>query len=505
MTYMKTKSVLALAAATVIATPVLAQQKTTAAPAKTPAKQQAQPAFDRTVVPAAGKTPELHVPTWSKQSLSNGAQLIVSERHNLPLVSFNITFIGGANQYEPADKRGLASFVASMLSEGTKNRTGDQLSADLQLLGTSVNTGVGGESGAIGFFATKDKFEPTLAILQDELVNPTFPAEALDRLRARTLVNLKQARDRTAAIASNVFSKTLYTDAHPYGRVVTEQSVNNITRDDILSFYKAYFQPGHAIITVVGDVDPAQVKASIEKGLASWTAGGSMPSFDYPAVPAQKGTTIFLVDKTGAAQSSFALGTPGPSRATPDYYALEVMNTLLGGMFQSRLNANIREQKGYSYGVGSVFAFGRGPGAFRTGGDIVTAKTDSALIEFMKELKGIRGERPVTDEELATAKANLVQSLPEEFSSVSSVRASIAGIYAQGLPEDYYQNYAKNVNAVTKEDLTRVANKYIDLDHLALVIVGDRKTIEAPLAATKLAPIVLMDLDGNPVPNPVTP
>ena len=498
MTYMtKRVGVGAITALAAIATPAFAQ--------KVAPKQQAQAAFDRTAVPPAGKTPELHVPAWTKQSLSNGAQLVVSERHNLPLVSFYITFLGGANQYEPADKRGLASFVASMLTEGTKNRTGDQLSADLQLLGTNVSAAIGGETGTIGFFATKDKFAPTLAILEDMLVNPTFPAEALERLRARTLVNLKQSRDRTAAIASNVFSRTLYGDAHPYGRIVTEKSVQAITRDDIESFYKTYYRPAHAIITVVGDVNPAQVKATIEKVLAPWEAGGTMPSFDYPAVPAPKATTIFLVDKTGAAQSSFALGNPGPSRATPDYYAIEVMNTLLGGMFQSRLNANIREQKGYSYGVGSGFAFGRGPGSFRTGGDIVTAKTDSALIEFMKELKGIRGERPITDEELATAKANLVQSLPENFSSVSSVRASIAGLYAQGLPEDYYQKYAQNVNAVTKDDLVRVANKYIDLDHIALVIVGDRKTIEGPLAATKIAPITVLDIDGNPVPNPVTP
>src|SRR5262245_56396889 len=171
MTYMKKSRAFAIVAAlSVVGAPLLAQQKpapksTTKTPS-TAAKQQAQPGFDRTAVPAAGKTPELRVPAWTRQSLSNGAQLIVSERHNLPLVSFNITFIGGANQYEPADKRGLASFVASMLSEGTKNRTGDQLSADLQLLGTSVNTGIGGETGAIGFFATKDKFEPTLAILQ---------------------------------------------------------------------------------------------------------------------------------------------------------------------------------------------------------------------------------------------------------------------------------------------------------------------------------------------------
>lgn len=494
MNRMTRRAMLALAAAAMTATPALAQQQT--------AKQAS---FDRTVVPPAGKTPELHVPSWTKQTLSNGAQLVVSERHNLPLVSFNITFLGGANQYEPADKRGVGSFAASMLSEGTKNRTGEKLSEDLQLLGTNIGVGVGGESGSIGFLSTKDKFEPTLQILEDMLVNPTFPEDALERLKARTLVNLKQARDRTAFIASNIFSKTLYGDEHPYGRLVTEQTVQSIGRDDVVNFYKSYFQPGRAIITVVGDVRPEQVKATIERVLAPWPAGGSVPSFDYPSAPQPKQATIYLVDKPGAAQSSFALGIVGPPRDTPDYYAIEVMNTLLGGMFQSRLNANIREQKGYSYGVGSGFMFGKGPGAFRTGGDIVTAKTDSALLEFMKELKGIRGERPVTDEEIATAKANLVQSLPEAFSSVSSVRGSITNLYVEGLPENYYQNYAKAIDAVTKEDVVRVANKYIDLDHLALVIVGDRKTIEGPLQKTGVAPVVVLDIDGKPLPPAVTP
>lgn len=493
ITLRTSRAALALAAALAVGTPALAQQ----------GAQQAS--FDRTAIPPAGETPELRVPSWTKQPLRDGAQLIVSERHTLPLVSLTITFLGGANQFEPAAKHGVASFAASMLSEGTKTRTGDQLSADLQLLGTNISVAVGAESGSIGFLSTSEKLEPTLAILADMLLNPTFPADALERLRARTLVNLKQARDRTGVIASNVFLRTLYGDDHPYGRVVTEQSVQAITREDVVGFYQSYFQPGRAIITVVGDVDPAKVKTTIERALAAWPAGGSIPSFDYPAPPTPRATTIYLVDKPQAQQSSFSLGIVGPSRDTPDYYAIEVMNTLLGGMFQSRLNANIREQKGYSYGVGSIFNFGKGPGAFRALGDIVTAKTDSALIEFMKELRGIRGERPISDEEIATAKANLVQGLPASFSSVSSVRGSITSLYVQGLPEDYYQRYARAIEAVSKEDLVRVATRYIDLDHLSLVIVGDRATIEGPLKATGIAPVVVLDIDGNREKPAVTP
>jgi len=461
--------------------------------------------LDRRAIPAAGKTPELHVPTWTKVALGNGAQLVVSEKHGLPLVSFQINFVGGANQYEPAAKTGLANFVASMLTEGTTHRTGDQISNDLQLLGTSVGTSISGESGRMSFLSTKDKFAPTLAILADLLENPTFPPEALERLRSRTIVALTQNRDRTAGIASVVFPKVLYGTDHPYGRVTTETTVKAITRDDLVSFYKAYFQPGHAVITVVGDVKPDEVKRTLETALAGWSAGGSVPAFTYPSAPVAKATTIYLVDKPGAAQSTFSLGEVGPPRDTPDYYALRVMNEMLGVLFQSRLNHNIREVKGYSYGVGSNFAFGRGPGAFRAGGEIVTAKSDSALIEFMKELRDIRGPRPPSDDELAQAKASLVQSLPANFASVSGVNNSVASIYTQGLPEDYYKQFATAIGAVTKDDVVRVAQKYIDPDHLAIVIVGDRSRIEGPLSATKIAPIVWLDVDGNPIPNKVTP
>ncbi len=478
---------LTLAAAPLVAAPLAAQE---------PAS------LDRNVVPPPGPPPALVVPTWTTQMLPNGARLVVTPKHDLPLVSFTIAFIGGSDNFEPADKPGVASLTAQMLSEGTASLTGEQLSDAEQMLGTTIRVGVGDESGSIGFTALSDKLEPALKLLADMLVHPSLPPDALERLRGQMLVNLAQARDRPEAIASRVFSKVVYGDEHPYGRVLTEASVKSITRDDIVAFHHAYFQPGRAVITVAGDVDPATVKNVVTRVFDAWPAGGAPPDFAYPAPPSPRPTTIYLVDKPKAAQSIFAIGLPGPPRNTSDYYAIEVMNTILGGLFQSRLNHDIREEKGWSYGVGSGFAFGRGPGAFEAGGGVVTAKTDSALVEFMKHLEGVQGGIPFTDDEMAQGKASLIQSLPRRFSSVEATAATVGSLYTLGLPPTYYQDYASHVNAVTKDDLVRVAKKYIDLAHLNIVIVGDRSVIEAPLRATNIAPIVLLDGDAKPVATP---
>lgn len=459
----------------------------------------AQGRLDRSKPPSVAPASALRVPTWTNTRLTNGAQLIVVEKHDLPLVAVNIDFVGGATSYEPADKVGVATFAANMLSEGTATRTADQLSDVQQLLGTAINASVAGESGTIRFTALRDKWEPALALLADMMLNSTFPDSALQRIRARALVQLTQAKDQPNTIASNVFSKITYGDAHPYGRVMNESTVKAITRDDVMQFARAYFKPGRAVITVTGDVDPASAKAAIEKALSGWQPGGARPSFAYGPVPAPKARTIYLVDKPKAAQSVFSFGTPGPSRSTPDYYPLLVMNHLLGGLFQSRLNHDIREVKGYSYGVRSTFNYGRGPGAFNAGGSIMSAKSDSALIGFMTHFRGVQGAIPFADEEVTLGKESLIQSLPSRFSSVNGTAAAISTIYTQDLPETFYRDFAKNVNAVTKEDLLRVAKQYIDVDHLNMVIVGDRATIEGPLKATGVAPIQVVDAEGRPI------
>jgi predicted Zn-dependent peptidase len=460
---------------------------------------QAAGTLDRNVAPTPAPTPAFHVPAWTRTKLANGAELVVIPKHDLPLVAVSVNFVGGANNYETAGKQGLANFTAQMLSEGTATRTADQLSEAQQLLGTSIVTSIGGESGSIGFTSLADRLEPALALLADMLEHPALPAPALERLRARTLVGLQQAKDNPNTISANVFARAVYGDGHPYGRITTEASVKSVTRDDVVAFHAAYFRPGRAVITVAGDVEPAAVKAAFEKALAGWPAGGERPQWDYPPAPVLPATTIELVDKPGAAQSVFAIGMPGPPRSTPDFYALQLMNTLLGGLFQSRLNHDIREMRGWSYGVRSRFDFGHGPGAFQAGGGIITAKTDSALAEFMVQLRGVRGDVPFTDDELAQGKASLIQSLPQRFSSVSGIGTAVAAISTQNLPETYYQDYPAKVRALTRDDLVRVAKQYLDLQHLHLVIVGDRSVVEAPLRATGIAPLRLLDVDGDPV------
>jgi zinc protease len=470
-----------------------------AALATTASAQAGKSAFDRTVIPTAGPDPTVKLPTWTKLSLANGAQLVVVERHTLPLISLSMNFIGGSYQIESPDKPGVGSLVGSMMSEGTATKTGDEIANDLQLLGTGIFYGIGGEGGSASFRSLTNKFEPTLAVLADEILHPAFPDAALDRLKQRTLVGLRQQRDQTPGIASVVYPKLLYSTDHPYGRAISEESLNSITRADIVAFHDAFFQPARAVIVVVGDITPAKAKAAVEKAFSGWTPSGSPATFNYPAPPAPKATTIYIVDKPAAAQSTFAIGFAGPPRTTPDYYALQVMNAMFGGVFQSRINANIREAHGWSYGVNSFFAYGRGPGQFRMGGDVQTDKTDSALVEFVKEVKGIRGDRPPTVDELASAKASLVQSLGRRAATTAGASGIVSEIYTNDLPEDYWSRFQTGVNAVTVADVQHVAQKYLDADHLVILIVGDRAKIEAPIRATGIAPVVVLDKKGNPL------
>jgi zinc protease len=458
--------------------------------------------FDRAVVPAPGPAPDVHVPTWTQTTLANGAKLVVSERHALPLVSVSVSFLGGADQFDRPDKTGEAALVAGMLVEGTTTRTGDQIADAAQAVGSNLEAAVGAEDARVGFTALSASVPPMLTLAADVLTHPTFPAPALERRRANLLVQLAQARDATRGIAEVVFPKVVYSTDHQYGRSATEASVKAITRDDLVTFQSQAFQPSHAIVTVVGDITAADARRLVDQALRGWTdSNPATVSFAYPPTPDPHPTTIYLVDKPGAAQSTVVIGAAGPPRHTPDYFAIRVMNSFFGEQFQSRLNANIREAKGYSYGVRSQFGFGHGPGAFRAGGEIVTASSDKALVEFMKEINGIRGARPITDDEMTAAKNALLQGLPAQFSTVAGIGRAIAALYLQDLPDDYYQQFPRAVNAVTKDLVLESARRHIDPAHLAIVIVGDRKQIEAPLRATGIAPIVLLDPEGNPVPD----
>jgi zinc protease len=477
---------------TLVAAPLSAQARRTTA---------RKVALDRTKVPVPAPTPAVRVPTWTKSTLSNGAQLVISQKRNLPLVSVSVDFVGGKYQFEDASKRGVATLAAQMMSEGTASRSGDQLADAQQMLGVRIAVSIGGESGSIAFTALSSKLDAALDLVGDVLASSTFPADALERRRAQMLLSITQAKSQPRSIGANVFARMLYGDEHPYGRVADEQTVKSITRDDVVSFARAYFQPARAVITVVGDVEPASVHASMEKALAQWPAGGggTKVAFNYPALGTATATTIYLVDKAKAPQSVFNIGLPGPSRDTPDYYAIQVMNSILGQLYLSRLNRVLREEKGYTYSASSSFAYGKGPGAFRAAADVATEKSDSALIEFTNELRGVQGSKPFTGDEIKQAKEFLIQGLVRRFESVDATTAAISSLYVQDIPENFYKEYSAKVVAVTADDVLRVAKKYIDLDHLRIVIVGDRATIEEPLRKTGIAPVVVLDADGRPV------
>jgi predicted Zn-dependent peptidase len=454
-------------------------------------------ALDRTVLPTPGAAPALRVPTWTRTTLPNGAELVVVPKRDLPLVAVSVNLVGGARNFEPAGKDGLAALTAQMLSEGTTTRTGEQLADAQQLLGTTIVANVGDESGSIGFTALKPRLDSALALLADMLVNPSFPAAGLERLRGRALVGLSQAKDQPNAVATNVFARTLYGAEHPYGRFPHrgQRAGDHARRRRRLPPRLLPPGPGgdHG-----GRRRGAGGGARLGRAGARGVARGRRtPGVRLPVAARGGATAIYLVDKPNAAQSVFQIGLPGPARDTPDYYALEVMNTALGGLFQSRLNHDIREVKGYSYGVRSGFAFGRGPGAFAAGGGIISAKTDSALIAFMTHLRGVHGGVPFTDDEIRQAKEALVQRLPGRFASVNGTAGAVGSLFVLGLPESYYADYAAKVNAVTADDMTRVARRYIDLARLNIVVVGDRASIEAPLARTGVAPIVVLDAEGR--------
>jgi predicted Zn-dependent peptidase len=262
------------------------------------------------------------------------------------------------------------------------------------------------------------------------------------------------------------------------------------------AYYQANFKPNNSTLIIVGDVNPAQIEQKINSLFGGWQRG-DVAQLNYGQPPKSSATTIYLIDKPGAAQSSFRIGAVGVPRSTQDYFALTVMNTILGGSFTSRLNQNLREARGYTYGAGSRFDMRRAAGPFTASAEIVSAKSDSALIEFMKELNNIRQTVPA--DELSRAKRYLQLQLPENFETTQQIAAALVPVALYGLPLDYYNNYVQNIEAITQADVARVAQQYINPSSLAIVIVGDRKTIEQALKSTNIGPIAIRDISGQPI------
>lgn len=449
-------------------------------------------------LPKPRPNPKLTLPAIEKEKLSNGLNVWLVRRPNLPIVSLNMVVNAGATA-DPKDRAGLVSFTAALVNSGTKTRSAVEIDNRFQSLGVSFRSSSGWDSATLSVDTLTKNLDQALEVYADLIVHPTFPAEELETRRKRTLASLMQQKNDANAIADAVFNKLIYGADHPYGKTTggDEASVKAITRDEIEKFYSTYYRPNNATLIVVGDVDAKMLLAKLESAFKDWKSGDSV-TVESPIAPIFDKPGIYLVDKPGAPQSVIVIGQVGVPRTSPDYFPLQVMNSILGGQFVSRLNMNLREDKGYTYGASSVFSYRRGAGPFQASAGVQTAVTKESVVEFMKELNGIRGAIPVTQKELDSNKQAIIRRYPGAFATVSSISNQLTTLALYGLPDSHFSDYIQSVQTVTLEDVLRVSNKYLKPDQMAILIVGDQKVIEPKLRKLNL-PITILDRDGNTV------
>jgi zinc protease len=451
----------------------------------------AQQAPDRSKPPAVGPPPALNLPPLEKRTLSNGLPVWVMGIHKVPTVHVQLVIKSGSGA-DPVQKFGLASLTADMLDEGAGTRSALEIADAVDYLGAALNTEARSDASSVDLHVPVARLADALSIFGEVVTNPTFPESELKRLREEALTSLVQAQDDPEQLVQFAFPRLLFGATHRYGTLSmgTATALKGITVADLKAFHAAEYRPGNATVVVTGDIAPDTIVPLLEKALGGWK-GGAGTALQIPQAPQVTGRRIVLIDKPGAAQSQIRIGSVGVPRSTPDYFALSVLNTILGGSFGSRLNINLREQHGFAYGASSSFDMRRGAGPFFAAAGVQTDKTSEALTEFFKELTRIHETVPA--DELERAKNLLALALPRRFETTRAMAGSLSQIFVYDLPADFYATYGDRVRAVTAADVKRVADKYIVPDKMLVVIVGDRKVIEAGVRALNLGPVTVAD------------
>jgi zinc protease len=438
--------------------------------------------LDRSVMPQFGEAPAVDFPDIERATLSNGLPVWFVERTDLPLASVQLLLNAGGIA-EPPERAGLASLTAAMLTEGTERRSATDIADEIEFLAASLNAGSGRESAVVSLSTLSRTLPMAFEIFADVVMNPAFDEAEWQRIRDQRIAAIAQSRDQAAALASEEFSRRVFGETHPYGRPLqgTRASVESITVPMLREFHETYYRPTNATLIVVGDVSRSELLALAERHLGSWEAGAQPPPVTPASPPPLPATKVFLIDRPGAAQSEIRLGHVGVERNHPDYFPILVMNAILGGQFSSRINLNLREDKGYTYGASSTFQTGQYPGPFLAGGGVQSAVTRESMIEFMRELEDIRGSRPVTAEELEFARIGIIRSEPLSLETNAQMAGRIQQLVLFDLPLDYFDEFNDRIAAVTLEDVNRVAREYLHPERFAVVIVGDRAQIEEGL------------------------
>ena len=457
-----------------------------------PAAAAAQPQFP-TTPPALGPAPAVVPPVPVQRQLANGMKVLYVRQPELPVVSAALVVRGAGTTQDPAAVPGLASFTASMLDEGAAGKSALQLADALDLLGASLQPGASWDAATVNLYVLKKNFPAALGILSDVVLRPDFNAPDLQRVRDERITNLTRARDEPGVIAGNAFQALVDGARHPYGRFATVEATRTLDRDRVTAFHHATYRPENATLILVGDVDPS-MQPMVEQAFGTWRAMGAAAAVEGSLDAPQVGTTtIYLVDKPGAAQSEIRIGHPGVARNTPDFFALQVLNTLLGGAFTSRLNMNLRETHAWTYGARSGFSMRQGAGPFTAQAGVVTAATDSSLVEFFKELNRIRTE-PIPAEELEKAKRYVALGFPQSLETTQDVAGSLANLVTYGIEPSFLGSYVGGVMGVTAADVRRVADRYVRPGNSVVVVVGDRSKIEAGIRALNLGTVEVKDV-----------
>jgi zinc protease len=479
-----------------------AEVATPKAPEKDPSKNNGEPvnadAEWRKDAPKPGPASALHLPVPQKFKLANGLTVLYSERPGLPLVAANLVLHAGSG-VNPVDRPGLASMTARMLQQGTATRSALQIADRAADLGATLNSGAGTDTTGVSTRSLSRSFPDALELLADVALHPTFPQSEIERVRSERLTAIVQEKDEPFSLAMRVLDAALYGARHSYGYPDsgTTESIKTISRDDLEHFWKQNYFPDDAALVVTGNIKLTTLKPLLEKQFGAWKPGRPAPA--AMGSPETTDAKLILVDRPGAPQTTLVSFSMGLARSTPDYAPVEVMNTDLGGLFSSRINMNLREAHGYTYGAGSFFAYHRSPGPFVVFSDVRTDVTAPATSEVFNELKRIR-DTQLTPAELILSKDSIARSLPGRFERGTEAAASFAELFTFDLPLDYYSTLPDRINAVTVEQAQAVAQKYILPDKMIVLAVGDRAKIEEDMKKLNLGKVEIRNTDGKVVP-----
>ena len=446
--------------------------------------------------PAPGALRPYVFPNVEQFQLSNGLKVILVEKHTLPVVEGRLILDAGAMR-EPAAKNGLASLTGRLLSEGTAEMSGAEIARQMDALGAQYSTGGGFSTSFADVVALKNVFPQAMSLAAKTVTAPSFPATEFIRVKNQALAAYQQSHARASGLAADAFVRAAFDSTAPFSRppAGTLATIGALTRDDVVNWHRTMFAPSASTLLLVGDITPAEARTVAQQAFGGWTATRTaVPPVTNPIRP-RSGTRVILVDRPGSVQSSIVVGQAGFQATDPDYLSMLALNHVLGGAVSSRLNTNLREKHGYTYGIFSGLDLRTGAGAFQMQSEVRTNATDSALVEAIAEYRRLVTEA-VPPEELQAGVNNLVSSFPNGVQSVQGLTGRLQGLITWGLPLDFYTTYRERLSAVTPADVQKVATSKLTPDNLVVVVAGDLSKIEAPIRARNFGVVEVWDPNG---------